>query len=879
MNNVLLVSLLRASDGLSACISSTADDGALPLISIPLAQVPNGLYPQRDALLADWDSLRNARQLKSVWPAFWRVFWTTLPDLREQAPLAMPRLVSPQTPPQASAAHPRAFRGTKFQPPKSPSPVLDLCAWLSDDRLLDGFFARHDFARLPALQADGQPVAGSHSATTAAGFLARQTGVEPDQLPVMPEVFRRAFLWQLRLRPLRNKLAWLQLWRGLGSAQGGPELALPARLCALAPDAYEWALLALILPVARQSIFLHALIDHRTYLLPRAALSVGQLTSLDADTDDDQRFTLYVNAVLSNLNRQVSAAYSLCGCTLADRVRDSYGEERLDLSLRATKDCAQVPMSDIYRMSAALGVDGQSGELNAWDYCARLPGFDIFLRETSWESLSPEVAYEWRSLFVRMMWDEEDEEKRVKRWRAYLAIFPEWHRALLALPVAWHDKYVRMLRDYACGWDDVDSLRDSVGYLLPLQQAFCRPPFSASADGDCVLSSMAVHLRHAGWRQLAETDERTWLIIERECRRDNDAMLTMRGLYTMTQCWPSFTLRALAAAPRRLMRTSRLLGCLGYERRRQFLAEISHSAWYATNWAEVAPYEACQMIRRLCAETGTHSPVPRRLRDHFEGNVILSDMQIERHCRVSIAALPTVLLGALEQSIWNCIDTPFNLRARSTAAGHAVRLLAGLDGNRKGLRRFLLNFCQGRADSYIDHPLNRAWFALHPRIDAQIWGRDTLSRAMEGADEIVLALETDPLEILMLGTYVGSCLGIGGLCDYSAVACLLDANKQVVYARNAAGAVLARQLLAIDEQDRLICFAVYPVTASKTLVSAFHAFNHTLAKALDIAIYTQQGDEKYDIAAVVAQDWWDDGLAADEKSFDSIQGCEVGQQD
>lgn len=397
-------------------------------------------------------------------------------------------------------------------------------------------------------------------------------------------------------------------------------------------------------------------------------------------------------------------------------------------------------------------------------------------------------------------------------------------------------------------------------YLLPLQQRFCRPPFSESADGDSVLSMMAVNLQLEGWQQLAATDERTWLIAERACRRDNDAMLISRGIYTLTQCWPAFLMQAFSTAPKRLMGTARLLGCLAYERRRQFLSETSRTVWFATAWADIAPLEACRMLYRLCIETGMNSPVPRRLREHFEGRTILSDTQIERHCRVSIGRLPTVLLAALEMTIWRTIDAPFNLRERSTAANHAVRLLAGLDDNRKGLRRFLAAYCEDRAHDYLDHPLNRAWFARHPRINAQAWRTNPPREGLEGSGDIQLAIETDPLEILMLGTYVGSCLGLGGLCDYSAVACLLDANKQVIYARDASGRVLARQLLAIDERDRLVCFAVYPVTANKALVGAFDECGRSLAHTLGIEMYRDQEHGKYDIAIILAESWWDDGV-------------------
>ena len=41
-----------------------------------------------------------------------------------------------------------------------------------------------------------------------------------------------------------------------------------------------------------------------------------------------------------------------------------------------------------------------------------------------------------------------------------------------------------------------------------------------------------------------------------------------------------------------------------------------------------------------------------------------------------------------------------------------------------------------------------------------------------------------------MGTYVGSCLGLGGICADSSAAVLLDINKQVVYARDQHGRLL-----------------------------------------------------------------------------------------
>ena len=75
-------------------------------------------------------------------------------------------------------------------------------------------------------------------------------------------------------------------------------------------------------------------------------------------------------------------------------------------------------------------------------------------------------------------------------------------------------------------------------------------------------------------------------------------------------------------------------------------------------------------------------------------------------------------------------------------------------------------------------------------IKREIWEQGIALQS----EQLTIQMEQNPFEILKLGTYVGSCLGLGGGFSYSAVAALLDVNKQVLYARNHRGVVVARQL-------------------------------------------------------------------------------------
>lgn len=188
----------------------------------------------------------------------------------------------------------------------------------------------------------------------------------------------------------------------------------------------------------------------------------------------------------------------------------------------------------------------------------------------------------------------------------------------------------------------------------------------------------------------------------------------------------------------------------------------------------------------------------------------------------------------------------------------ALALLQDAEKNRRGLRRFLRALLNGDAEHLLRHPAAQDWARRHPRIDLAVWTRG-LERRIESDDgrRVVIRLEQDPLEVLRMGTYVGSCLGLGGGLTYSAAAVLLDINKQVLYARNEQGVVTARQLLAISDKDELVPFAVYPQSAPPSVQRAFDRYDTELASALGIA--RVDSTEAYEIENVLSQDWWDDG--------------------
>ncbi|HEY3243244.1 MAG TPA: hypothetical protein VGM03_07825, partial [Phycisphaerae bacterium] len=168
-----ITSLLRRPDGIYALLSRRSapferplpprsDDECAPLSAAPcpyvevlqpLAELPAELIPARTALQASWNGLAEVKSLHAdMLVRVLHVLTETLPD-PDIDTTNIPPLRLPQ-PPRAhrpTAAHPRAYRGTRDRPPKPPQPqAVDLrphlCAMRDERRVLAKLAAHFDAA-------------------------------------------------------------------------------------------------------------------------------------------------------------------------------------------------------------------------------------------------------------------------------------------------------------------------------------------------------------------------------------------------------------------------------------------------------------------------------------------------------------------------------------------------------------------------------------------------------------------------------------------------------------------------------------------------------------------------------------------------------------
>jgi hypothetical protein len=214
-------------------------------------------------------------------------------------------------------------------------------------------------------------------------------------------------------------------------------------------------------------------------------------------------------------------------------------------------------------------------------------------------------------------------------------------------------------------------------------------------------------------------------------------------------------------------------------------------------------------------------------------------------------------LDLIEHSMLDRLKLGLPVQTISRNGQHALRLLGDVRENRRGLRKFLQAYWSGDLEYLSRHPETQSWYRKHPDIPRDVWEHGIPF----DREQLTIQIERDPLEILKLGTYTGTCLGVGGMCSDSAIAALLDVNKKVLYARDRKAKVVARQLIAVADDDRLVCFNVYPLSSSPAARAAFRDYDHALARALGIPIYEAAGadDPGYQVSSVLSLYWWDDG--------------------
>ena len=147
-----------------------------------------------------------------------------------------------------------------------------------------------------------------------------------------------------------------------------------------------------------------------------------------------------------------------------------------------------------------------------------------------------------------------------------------------------------------------------------------------------------------------------------------------------------------------------------------------------------------------------------------------------------------------------------------------------------------------------------------PRVLEEIANNLERARIAEQAPDsdfegrITLEVETDPIKVLFMGEYgFASCLSLRGVNVWSAVSNAIDVDKAVVWARDPAGNIVGRRLIALTPEG-IVSYRTYTNRNGLALDGFFEQFLETLAAHCGARVA-----HRVSPGPLLSDDWYDDG--------------------
>jgi len=492
-----------------------------------------------------------------------------------------------------------------------------------------------------------------------------------------------------------------------------------------------------------------------------------------------------------------------------------------------------------------------------WKLSCALPGSGEILRAVARWRMSDDERYAMVSLLGKFRRDgDKASDRKLPRWKALYARWQDVLSVARRTPPTHRRKAWELIGTLGSQLR-IDSEPALMGDILRFVGQVCRAPFDRDADAEWIAALLFIAAENRN--VLLDPAAKAWRVIEEQCRSGNRNWLMGEGLAALADAPAGFVGRALREHPRVFLAAIAELGILRKVARSQVWRTFSHHPSVSCDPQRMPLAEAIVLLDAVALGTGVPAPVAKPLRMHTSGARLLEPHRLAHYRAGFVTAWVRVqieiLRGLIERELWRGFPA-----ASAGVQRHTLELAQTITKNRAPLRR-IIRTCDVAPEQSVrtTHARNRDWLLAH-RLAGSLWeaGNLTFIREIPSIGEVALGFENDPQTVLRMGTEVGSCLGVGGCNDFSAVANALDANKRVLYARDARGRFLARQLLAISEKRTLVCFPVYPDNAIRPLTDFFRLCNETLAQTLHLPLQDFESD--YHVAPLICPDWYDDGV-------------------
>jgi len=875
---------------------------------VPIEQVGRQESPIGAKLQRAWRSLGQARELNAaVLADVLLVLRHTVADpeadTRGIAPLV---LGAPPVPPRATATHPRAFKGTIYKPPKPRRPkAVDLrphlCVPRNEQRLL-ARMAEHLDEALHRLQSEGElaewPSGPEQYLKPNGQSWPRDAAA---RIGGLPAIFRRYLLWNLRGASWVTIAEWLGVYWALDLENIAPLRRCVARLIASVPQvsrpasetasdsigraaarararprpgaakshpcddsaahaAASWCELASRMPPSRRADFLELVIESGVYEREMAEGVAEDLIRVD-ELAGDSVYRHRMFYALRLVRSGVGLAYALDGMDLANEYYATYSFNELTTTADGAGRAVRSLMRQIAPAVAAAQDDSLA--LNLWRCCSRSPLFSELLNQPAWRLLRGSAAWRLARFFSNVAYDLGDEPQQLRTWQIVKRRFDSLVELMGSMDDAYVQKAFSLLEEFRRIGNSLPRCEDRLPGFEGVVRRLCAVPFATHGYAFESLALLAC-MADDEWHAIERAPVAAFRKLESATRRANDSALIAAGFRALTEHHPRMVAAGFAQFTVKLIRVARNLGSIPEAVHLTLFAVLAKQPVSTIDATTAAPDVLLDVVDAL-GTLGVEDPVPRRLREHVKGRRGLRPEQSARDVSFVRERWPGLQLDILNHLADKELERGMNPVTRDARVRHALRMAAHSNQHRRAVRRLIRAHLTGESGFVERHPANRRWLTRHPRIDPVLWTCGIrMHREVGELGTIDLGIETDPLEVLRMGTHFGTCMGIGGFNAELTAAVALDINKRVVYARDAAGRIVARQLLALSESERLVCFSVYPRGAKRALVRLFRDYDLEFARQLGVCIHDPERDGYFassdgGIAKIISWDFWDDG--------------------
>lgn len=853
-----------SSDNLST-MGIDSEDSLYEIVESPVELLAPSLFAKKEQLIASWNYVSCVDELNAETLFYILVILIeTAPDLLESEVTLQPLPVeSSKQIVKPTAAHPRAYKGTKQKPPKPKTfSKIDLRLYLCEKKHQNELLLRlskYWVEALVKLERVGYEVHSLSSIPNSYFILDPYYAYHHNlhvaiDSPELPRHFHRYLLGSLKSLTWREVIDYLSIYWGLVLDSQLNLLSVISRLLSHRNDnTLKWCQIIAQQPDARRLIFTTILIETEIYSKPVLIEDIERFNQIA----NESNYAYWLYCLFRALKKEISVNYILAGFKLASKFQPDY--HCFD-DLHEDSWFPDEAIERLINIGNAMKWE-EKNYLYIWKDCRKLEGLIDIILHIDWQHYADDIKNEYLNFYllaIDLYADDVQVKLQKAKWEFIREQIDIIDTLLRKVKPEFQSKAIEDLKQYYWHWDKIQELDLHIPYAYAMMQRLAQLPFSQETHAVKVIIRFINYLNTKARDLFLNVPDTSFLRLEQACRLDNNTWLIAEGIGAITKYLSDFSLQCFINYPNKLFKVAKLLGSLSTPISESIVKTFSQHSIITQDITILSLKDAYDFINSQC-NTQFSNPIPRKIRDYLQGKRSLSEQQINRGLGVIYKQIQLTQLEILENLTLNILKREFDVNPKQENIKHALSMLGTITRNNRGFRKFLKAYWGNQQDYIINHSLTQIWLKQHSKINLNLWTKGIeYTELVDFRGAVEIKLESEPLEVLKLGTYVGTCLGLGGICSDSAVAVLLDINKQVLYARDKEGIIIARQLVAISSEEELVCFYIYPDGVSASIKKIFREYDIRFAEALGIKVYQSSTGSNYNVENIISESWWDD---------------------